>query len=224
MKPEDLKSPFRWNERCVMIKDRILYVPDYYDRYEEFTFPGWAAIFNNDRPVRLEFCSGNGAWIAAKAAAEPEINWVAVEMQFCRVRKIGSKVINLNLDNLFIICGEAYNATHRYLPSDSIDQVFINFPDPWPKKRHAKHRLIQPRFLDQLQRILKIDHAVTFVTDDPDYSELTIDEFSRHPGFASGYPAPCYLTELPGYGVTSFFEDLWRQKGKMIRYHRFVKK
>jgi len=225
MKPEDLKSPFKWDARCVLIKDRIWYVPDYYDRYEEFKFPGWQSeqIFKNDHPIKVEYCSGNGTWIAAKAEADKNANWVAVELRFQRIRKIGSKIHNLQLDNLFAICGEAYNVTHRYFPSDCVDEIFINFPDPWPKKRHAKHRLIQPKFLDEVWRILKKDRPITFVTDDPDYSELTIAEFLQHPGFESSYPAPYYITEKEGYG-TSFFEELWREKGKKIRYHSFCKR
>jgi len=222
MKPEDLKSPFKWDERCVLIKDRIWYVPDYYEHYDNFTFPGWNSpeVFGNSNPVKVEYCSGNGAWVAEKAAADPQSNWVAVEKRFIRTRKIGSKIHNMHLNNLFSICGEAFNVTSRYFPPASVDEVYINFPDPWPKKRHAKHRIIQQRFLDEMVRILKPKGTITFVTDDPDYSILTIQEFQQHPNFESCYPEPFFTTEFPGYG-TSYFEELWREKGKIIRYHRF---
>lgn len=225
MKPEDIKMPFRWNERTILIKDRIWFVPDYYDKYDEFTFPGWDSpeIFNNANPVRVEYCSGNGTWIAAKSEMDPNSNWVAVEKRFVRVRKIGSKVHNKRLTNLLSVCGEAYNVTSRYFPNQSVDEVFINFPDPWPKKRHAKHRLIQAPFLTELSRILKPQGCVTIVTDDPDYSALLLQEFQMHPSFDFCYPEPYFLTDMPNYG-TSYFEELWRHKGKVIRYHRFSKK
>ena len=225
MKPEDLKMPFKWDQRCVLIKDRIWYVPDYFERYEEFIFPGWnsSEIFGNDLPVRVEYCSGNGTWIATKASTDNASNWVAIEKKFVRVRKIGSKIHNMQLQNLMPICGEAYNVTSRYFPSASIEEVFINFPDPWPKKRHAKHRLIQPRFLDEVCRILKSEGTITLVTDDVNYSELAIQEFGQHQGFESCHPAPFYVTELTNYG-TSYFDELWREKGRIIRYHTFRKK
>lgn len=225
MKPEDLKSPFTWDERQILIKDRVWFVPDYYEHYETFQFPGWTdpEIFGNEAPVYVEYCSGNGSWAAAKALAHKEVNWVAVEKKFWRVRKIWSKIKNRKLGNLFAICGEGWNLTRRYIPDASVDRVFINFPDPWPKQRHAKHRIIQPQFLDEMRRILKPDGVITFVTDDPPYSEWTIDAFSKHAAFSSCYAAPYYLTELPEYG-SSYFEELWRGKGKAIRYHQFKKR
>lgn len=224
MKPEDLKSPFSFDERQVLIKDKVWYVPDYFDKYEAFTFPGWESpeIFGNNNPIYLEYCSGNGSWIAGKAASDSSINWIGVEKKFPRVRKIWSKIKNLKLNNLFAICGEGFNVTSRYFPASSITKVFINFPDPWPKTRHVKHRIIQPAFLKELWRILKEGGTVTFVTDDPDYSDWTIDIFAQDLGFASTHPAPFYTTEQPQYG-TSYFDQLWREKGKTIRYHEFRK-
>lgn len=224
MKPSDLKAPFAWSDRKVILHDSILYTPSRCETYDDFIFPGWndPALFGNSNPIRIEYCSGNGAWVAAKAAAHPEYNWVAVEKKFMRVRKIWSKIKNLGLKNLIAVCGEAYNATWRYLPADSFEGAYINFPDPWPKKRHAKHRLIQPRFVEEVWRILKPETLFTLVTDDPDYSVRMIGEMQVHPGFASCHPDPFYISDIPDYG-SSFFEELWRSQGKMIRYHQFKK-
>lgn len=224
MKPEDLKSPFKWDQRKVLYQDRILYVPAYYNKYDEYKFPGWSSpeIFGNSNPVCIEYCSGNGAWITAKAQAEPEKNWVAIEKRFDRSRKIWSKIKNHNLSNLIVICGEGYTATKEFFPSNSVEHIFINFPDPWPKLRHAKHRIIQPSFIEQLARLLKASGRFTFVTDDEDYSTLTIDEMRKASYFKSLYIEPYFVTTSEGYG-TSYFEELWREKGKTIRYHDYVK-
>jgi tRNA (guanine-N7-)-methyltransferase len=224
MKPEDLKSPFTWDERHVVISDRIWYVPDQCSTYADFTFPGWnhPDLFGNPNPVKVEYCSGNGAWIADKAERDPSTNWVAIERKFERVRKIWSKVKNRNLSNLLIICGEGYNITTRYFLPDSVNEIFINFPDPWPKKRHAKNRIIQMPFVSEMLRTLKPRGSITFVTDDSDFSEWTIKMVLQDPGFVSSYPEPYYVTDHPEYG-TSYFEQLWRDKGKIIRYHQFCK-
>lgn len=225
MKPADLKFPFRsWGQGHVCIQDKVWYVPEC-ESTIPFTFLGWnqPELFGNDNPIHLEYCSGNGAWIANRAEQNPHINWVALEMKFCRVRKIWSKIKNFNLSNLVVICGEGLHTTKNYFPSHGIDQVFINFPDPWPKRRHAKNRIIQPHFTSELQRILRPGGRVTFVTDDADYSTWTIKTFQNSPGFASVYPEPFYVHESADYG-TSYFEDLWRSKGKMIYYHQFYTK
>lgn len=225
MKPEELKPPFPRDDQRIAIHDRVWYVPERTRQPGEFVFPGWnhADLFGNDQPIVIEYCSGNGAWIASKAAANPNINWVAVEMKFDRVRKVWSKIKNLGLNNLIVIYGEANVTTQRYFPNDSISDVYINFPDPWPKKRHFKNRLIQPEFANQLSRILKEGKSLTFVTDDVPYSEWLIEVMENHKHFISKYPEPFFLNEEPNYG-TSYFDELWRSKGRTIRYHCFQRR
>lgn len=225
MKPEDLKPPFPKCERKIIIHDRIWYVPNSHLAQNRFDFPGWqnTDLFGNSNPVYVEYCSGNGAWIAEQALAHPHINWVAVEKKIMRVRKIWSKIKNLKLNNLIIVCGEAHSVTQNYFPDACASNIFINFPDPWPKKRHAKHRLIQPAFVQELARIMQSEKAITFVTDDADYSEEIIPIFLSDLNFKSFYEKPYFSTSEDNYG-TSYFEELWRSKGKTIRYHRFVKR
>lgn len=222
MKPDDLKCPFKWDERLVLLEDNVLYVPDHFDQYDQFTFPGWEALFGNQKPVKVEYCSGNGTWVAEKARSDASCNWVAIEKKFVRVRKIWSKIKNLQLNQLLAICGEGFKVTKHYFPSDSVDEIYINFPDPWPKKRHIKHRIIQPEFVEEMRRILKNEGKLIFVTDDADYSEWFLNEMKANPGFTNCNASPGYLTEWEGYG-SSYFDSLWREKGKVIRYHQFKK-
>ena len=206
------------------MSDGILYVPDYYDRYQEFLFPGWESVdlFGNPRPVIVEYCSGNGTWIVQKAKEFPDCNWVAVEKRFDRVRKIWSKIKNEGLENLVVFCGEGFQLTKEYIPSESVAKIYINFPDPWPKKRHAKHRIVQTPFIEEVHRILKNGGSLVLVTDDTAYSEQMIDVLQLQNGIKSVNPLPYYVTEMKGYG-TSFFDTLWRGKGRVIRYHEYEK-
>ncbi len=191
MKPNDLKPAFTWAERRVMIKDRVWYVPDRCD-YASFVFPGWSSpeLFGNDKPVIVEYCCGNGIWLASKAKAHPEYNWVGVEWRYQRVRKVWSKIHNESLDNLIVLCGEACLSTSLYFPSDSLETVYINFPDPWPKTKHAKHRLFQQPFIQQLHRVLKPNSSAIIATDDAKYSKQLVAEFLKCPGFKCGFPDP----------------------------------
>jgi len=222
MKPKDLKPPFTWGNQYTTIQDQVFYTYEPYGKELAFTFPGWPDIFQNDRPVKIEFCSGNGDWVAYQAQKDPLANWVAVEKLFGRVRKIWSKAKNHHLKNLLCVCGEALYTTKTFFPSNSVAEVYVNFPDPWPKKRHAKYRLIQEPFVNEMFRILDEGGKVTLVTDDELYSIQMIEAFLRHPGFHSCVPEPYFFTQCDDYG-TSYFEVLWREKGKSIRYHQFKK-
>lgn len=221
-KPKDLSRPFSWEERCVLLEDGIFFVPDYLEQYDSFSFPGWEGIFGNTQPVHVEYCSGNGQWIVAKARNHPDQNWVAVEKRFDRVRKIWSKKKNEGLENLLVVCGEAGTVTQQYFPSASVAQAYVNFPDPWPKDRHAKHRLIQEGFVEQVARILTPEGIFTLVTDDERYSGQMVEVLCGAHAFSPKFPAPHFCNQLEGYG-DSYFEQLWRSKGKQIRYHQFYR-
>lgn len=224
MKPADVKSPFIWKDRHILIKDRIWYVPNHYHDHKQFSFPGWhhPLTFENNQPICLEYCSGNGAWIAERAQRESHYNWVAIEQQFIRVRKIRSKIQNFDLPNLLAACGEGFVITKEFIPAESIRKVYINFPDPWPKTRHKKHRLVQKQFIIELSRVLEPGGELTIVTDDEPYSNMVIEVMKDHGGFESIFANADFTEDYPDYG-SSYFEDLWRGFGKKIRYHVFRK-
>lgn len=224
MKSKDLKPPFDWNDREVLIHDRIWYVPLRHNNEKEFEFPGWESeeMFGNANPIHVEYCSGNGGWIVEKAINNPNINWVGVEMKFHRVSKIWAKIKNFNIPNLIVVCGEGCNATRKYFPAKTVSKAFINFPDPWPKNKHAKHRLVQGEFSEQVARILGDEGTFTLVTDDFDYSDQMIKILHRSGKFQSEYPEPHYRTDIENYGK-SYFEELWRSKNRVIRFHEFRK-
>ncbi len=223
MKPKDLKSVFTWEERRPLIKDKILYVPEYYFEHEKFVMPTLDTIFHNTNPVNLEYCSGNGDWIIERAKADPSKNWIGVEKQFKRVKKIWSKRENQGLKNLLIVCGEAHTFSKYYLHDNSIDSSYINFPDPWPKDKHAKNRLIKSLFLDELTRVLKHSSTLTVVTDDCDYKEQVINTCLDHDMFSSSHPEPYFITDLEDYGY-SYFHDLWKRLGRTIHHMNFINK
>jgi tRNA (guanine-N7-)-methyltransferase len=222
MQPKNLKFPYKWEERRPEIQDSMLFIPDYYDRHQEWKFPSWEEIFGNSNPVIVEYCSGNGTWIAEKAKDKSK-NWIAVEWRFERVQKIWSKKKNQQLDNLFIVCGDAQIFIRQYLKDQSIDGVFVNFPDPWPKEKHAKNRLFQPPFMKELSRTVKSGAPFIVATDDPPYSEQLRDVTFANGGWDPVFKAPYYVTEWEGYGA-SYFDWLWREKGREIRYFQFARK
>ncbi len=222
MNPKNLIYPFKWEDRRPFIYKQILFIPNYYENHREWTFPGFEVLFGKKAPVCIEYCSGNGDWIIERAEKSPDTHWVAVEKRFDRVRKIWSKRENKGLSNLVIVCGEALIFSRDYVPSGSIDKIFINFPDPWPKGKHAKHRLVQPLFIKELFRLSVKGANATIATDDPSYRDQMIQQIHLHHGWQSSHLDPFYRTEWENYG-TSWFERLWREKGRCIYYMNFVR-
>lgn len=222
MKPKDLKSPLQWENRRPLIDDRVFYVPQYYDKYQEWKFPGWVEIFGSEAPIEIEYCAGNGAWIIDKALTYPEKHWVAVEQQFERVRKIWSKMHNFKLSNLLIVCGEAWTFTHFYVPDASIDAIYVNFPDPWPKEKHAKKRLIQEPFISEMARVLRSEKTAMIVTDHSEYTRQITQKMCAHPSWKPQFISPHFTTEWEAYG-TSYFDQLWKEQGVPVHYIPFTK-
>lgn len=208
MKPKDLPYPYKWEDRHPLLKDKIFYVPEYYQEHKRELFPSFADYFKNDRPVHLEYCSGNGEWIIKRAQENPELNWIAVEIWFERVRKIYSKAVNYGIDNLMIISGEGLTFSREYLAEGCLDAVYVNFPDPWPKDRHAKHRIIQRPFVEELKRTVVPGGKVTLVTDNIPYKEQMEYEMQEWPKAAASHD---------NYG-SSFFERLWLSHGLEIHH------
>ncbi|BAE81011.1 tRNA/rRNA methyltransferase [Chlamydia felis Fe/C-56] len=220
MKPQDLKVPFFWEERSTKIKDNVLYVPEHYFKHHQFIMPSWEEFFGNDNPISCELCSGNGDWVVAQAKETPEVNWIAVEKRFDRVRKIWSKMHNCRVTNLRIVCGDAQTFFLHYLGEAVVQRIIVNFPDPWPKSRHRKHRLFQDEFLNNVVRVLTEPGILILATDDKNYLLQAIQIMRQYLSPTMEDP---YYCEVENYG-NSWFETLWRSKGREIFYTEFVKK
>ena len=223
MKAKDLQPAYTWEDRHVVLRDRVLFIPKFYQKHKEFGPLDLESLFGNTNETIVEYCSGNGSWIIDKAKKNPGQNWVAVEKKFERAAKIWSKMKNENIDNLLIVYGDAFDFTDYYLKDSVLSEAYVNFPDPWPKDKHAKHRLLQEKFFTQLRKVLKVGGTITIATDDFPYTEQICLEILQDPNWESTIPSPHYTNEWKDYG-TSFFELLWRSKGKQIHYMKFKAK
>jgi len=122
------------------------------------------ALFGNDRPVVLEIGFGNGESLAAMAAAAPERNFLGVEVHRPGVGHLLLRIEALGLTNLRVLREDAVVLLDQGLAPASLAGVNLFFPDPWPKKRHHKRRLVQPAFVERLARVIApggLFHAAT---------------------------------------------------------------
>lgn len=229
MRPSQVVPPTGWREQ-IAYEEGLLAIASHLPIWSGAILEEWGGLtgrflasFPKQQPICVEYCSGNGTWIAAQAKAHPDLNWVAVERRFDRVRQIRSKVVNEGLTNLMVVWGEAELFTTHFLTPGSIEAVYINFPDPWPKKKHAHKRIMRPDFIQELQRILRAEGTLTFVTDDPDFAGATREILRVESGLDNRYPELGYTHEWPCYGGSTF-EALWRSKGKQIFYHSYTRR
>jgi len=220
----DLRIPFVWEERRPVLLERFLYVPNHYDRHDAWTPVSWndPAVFGSSQRVVIEFCSGNGQWICERAKQNPELNWVAVDIRFDRSRKTWLRMHRENLPNLYIMCGDANLLARYYIPKGSVSEIFVNFPDPWPKLRHAKHRLIQAPFLEEMAKISHPGAFATFVTDDSAFAAQMLRELNACPIWSPRLPPPHYALDWHDYGA-SYFSDLWKKRGRSIHFIPYFK-
>ncbi|ABA57534.1 tRNA (guanosine(46)-N7)-methyltransferase TrmB [Nitrosococcus oceani] len=142
-----------------------------------------AAIFNRQAERILEIGFGNGESLLQQARAAPERDFLGIEVYRPGIGHLLLRLKAEGLENIRVIHGDAWEVLQRALPNPSLDGVQIFFPDPWPKKRHHKRRLIQPSFVDLLERKIKPGGWFHLATDWQDYAEQIKAVLSQHAGF-----------------------------------------
>lgn len=141
-------------------------------------------LFGVDRAALwLEVGFGGGEHLAAQAARNPDIAMIGAEPFVEGVTKLLAEIHERELTNLRLHPGDVRDILPR-LPAESIDRVFVLFPDPWPKTRHRKRRLINPDFVHDLAHVLRTDARVRFATDIADYAEQALEVLLRDGRFS----------------------------------------
>ncbi len=165
-------------------------------------------IFGRDGPMILEIGFGMGETTAAIAQQNPEWNILGLEVYRPGIGALLSKIEQRGLTNIRVIEHDAVEVLAHMVPDDYLDGVHIYFPDPWPKKRHHKRRLIQSPFLSQLVQKLKPGGYLHMATDWPDYAtqmlEVCSQEISLENRAKEGFsPRPDWrpLTKFEARGI-----------------------
>ena len=133
----------------------------------------WQSRFPKEQPLHLEVGMGKGQFIIGMAKAHPEINFIGLEIQRTVAAIALKKALPEDLPNLQLICGEGEELT-EYFENGEIEKLYLNFSDPWPKKRHAKRRLTYHTFLSEYQLILQEQGQVELKTDNMGFFEFYV--------------------------------------------------
>ncbi len=143
-----------------------------------------AGVFNNDRLVEIEIGSGKGAFIIERANQRPDLNLLGIEYAKAYCIYTADRVRRRGLQNVRMLRADAGALFRQSLADQSVWRVHIYFPDPWPKRRHHRRRLIQPAFVDEVRRTLKIGGQLLIVTDHFGYFQQIQQVFNNAEGFA----------------------------------------
>lgn len=135
----------------------------------------WQQAFNNNNPIHIEIGTGRGRFITTLAHQNPETNYIAIEQKQEVLVQAIRKANNLGLKNIKFILGNA-NYLSEFFGSKEITRIYLNFVDPWPKKKHSKRRLTHQNFLNVYRNILSENGEIHLKTDNEILFEFSLNE------------------------------------------------
>lgn len=177
----------------------------------------FAELFGNDRPVTLEIGSGKGRFLLQAALAEPGRNLLGIEKSLHYFRVIVDRVRRAKLSNVRVINHDAGFVVGRMIASASVDEIHIYFPDPWPRPRERKRRMIREEVLRDLERILVAGGVGFYVTDHREYFEKSLPLFEAIFETAAG-------EVVAGSPARTNYEAKYQEEGRPIYQVMFRKR
>lgn len=182
---------------------------------DEIDFKGnWNEKFQNDNPIHVEFGTGRGKFLTTLAKQNPNINYIAMEMKEEVLLKAVEKAVENELNNILFIWGDVNNILD-YFDKGELSRVYINFCDPWPKKRWYKRRLTYRGFLENYKNLLKDDGEIHFKTDNEKLFEFSLNEFSEVNLKLKNITLDLANSDYEG-NVTTEYEDKFMSYGMKI--------
>jgi tRNA (guanine-N7-)-methyltransferase len=173
----------------------------------------WTELFGNDHPIELEIGMGKGTFLTEQARARPDVNFFGIEWASWYWRYASDRLRRHGCTNARTVRTEAMFFLREWVPDASLSVLHVYFPDPWPKKRHHKRRLIQPPFLEQAIRTLIPGGRLSVVTDHQGYFEENIEPAMRGSKLTVvDYNRPGSAGE--GEFVGTNFERKYRREGR----------
>lgn len=137
----------------------------------------WHSLFGNDNQIHIEIGCGKGGFIAGMAKQNPDINYVAIERYENVLVLAMEKIFREKIDNVLFISGDAM-LLEEYFDEGEFERIYLNFSDPWPKKKNAKRRLTHSGFLDIYKKLLKKGGGIFFKTDNRSLFEFSLNSFA----------------------------------------------
>ncbi|MDN3018188.1 tRNA (guanosine(46)-N7)-methyltransferase TrmB [Paenibacillus sp. BSR1-1] len=160
-------------------KDKIEQHPQYIVANPELYKGKWHEVFGNEQPLHIEVGTGKGRFITEMARANPEINYMGIELYDSVIVAALERLIEADLPNLRLLNVNAADL-EKYFAKNDVDRVYLNFSDPWPKVRHEKRRLTYKDFLKLYEGIMVDGGEIHFKTDNQGLFEYSLMSFSEY--------------------------------------------
>lgn len=165
----------------------------------------WKEVFGNQNPIAMEIGMGKGRFIMDLASLHPDINYIGVERYDSVLYRALQKMEERPLPNLRFLCINAEILPEIFEPGE-LDQIYLNFSDPWPKDRHARRRLTSREFLACYDKVLKKDGRIEFKTDNRPLFDFSLEEVKE-----AGW-------NLDGFTFDLHHDDIMNQNNIMTEY------
>ncbi|MEK5163003.1 tRNA (guanosine(46)-N7)-methyltransferase TrmB [Paenibacillus sp. FSL R5-0527] len=144
----------------------------------------WAEAFGNGRPIHIELGMGKGQFISGMSVKYPEVNFIGMDMYDELIRRAGEKARAIwreqgaeRPENVRLALGNVESLEEFFAPGE-VERIYLNFSDPWPKKKHWRRRLTHPRFLDKYRALLNERGEIHFKTDSRILFEFSLNSFA----------------------------------------------
>ena len=174
----------------------------------------FSSLFGNANPVVVEIGSGKGRFLVDTARERPEVNLVGIEKSLHYHRVIVDRIVRSGLENIRAINHDAFAVLSRMIPTSSVEEIHIYFPDPWPRPRERKRRMVREEVLEQIRRVLRPGGSGIYVTDHKEYFDKAaplVEQFFRAERRTPGPDDP----------PRTNYEAKYREEGRSIYEIRF---
>ena len=165
-------------QRNVKNKEEIINNSRYIVLSPEEYIGCWSKVFNNNNPIYIEIGMGKGQFILENAKKYPNINFIGIERYDSIIALALKKIDKEDLKNLLVIRMDANNIDKVF--DGEVDKIFLNFSDPWPKKRHERKRLTYKTFLEKYERLLAGKGIICMKTDNRALFDFSLESFEEN--------------------------------------------
>ena len=179
------------------------------------------AMFPNPRkPLKLEIGFGNGAFIFEKVQREHDANFLGIELYHRGICSLAKQIRKSNINNIIIIYADAKKILLESVQDNDLSELYVNFPDPWPKRRHKKRRLINCDFAKLIYSKLEHKGKIYLATDSRAYADEMLNSFEGTPGYKN-LAGRLKLAQKGPNHIATKYEKRFLSNGNKIYYLQY---
>lgn len=195
-------------------EEKLTEYPQYVIQRPESHKGNWQEVFGNDNPIYIEVGTGKGRFITDMAKAHPDVNFIGIELAKSVIVSALDRLIEVDLPNVKLMNVNA-NDLREFFGKGDVARVYLNFSDPWPKKRHEKRRLTYETFLEVYEDILPSKGEIHFKTDNQGLFESSLMSISRYGMLLTYVSLDLHHSDFERNIMTEY-EERFSQKGNRI--------